>query len=119
MFQRFAFDAERDADCWLVATSAGEVGVNISCDRLITELDSAGHLLQRFGRLNRFGETEGVATVVVGKKNEGAELDTLAYLESLGGDISPRALRENPPGPECLSPEPNRASLLPWLIDVW
>ena len=118
-FKRFTDNAERKGDCWLVATSAGEVGVNISCDRLITELDTADHLLQRFGRLNRFGETEGTATVVVGKKASDAERSTLRYLESLNGNVSPRVLRERPPDRECLSQEPNRASLQPWLVDVW
>ena len=118
-FKRFTDNAERKGDCWLVATSAGEVGVNISCDRLITELDTADHLLQRFGRLNRFGETEGTATVVVSKKVSDAERATRRYLESLDGNVSPRALRERAPDRECLSQEPNRASLQPWLIDVW
>lgn len=118
-FKRFTSGARVDGDCWLVANAAGEVGVNISCDRLITELDSADHLLQRFGRLNRFGETEGVATVLVGKKHDERELETLDYLQGLDGDVSPRALRENPPQPGCISAEPRRAPLEPWLIDVW
>ena len=95
------------------------MGINISCDRLITELDTADHLLQRFGRLNRFGETEGTATIVVGKKLSDAERANLRYLESLNGNASPRVLRERPPVRECLSQEPRRAPLQPWLIDVW
>ena len=118
-FKRFTVNSERKGNCWLVATSAGEVGVNISCDHLITELDTADHLLQRFGRLNRFGEAEGTATVVVGKKVSEAEQATLRYLRSLNGNASPRIFRERPPDRECLSQEPNRASLQPWLIDVW
>ncbi len=118
-FKQFTEAAPRDRECWLVATSAGEAGINLSCDRLITELDTADHLLQRFGRLNRFGETEGVATVVVGKKHSERELATLDYLKQLDGDVSPRALRERPPTSDALSPEPRRAPLQPWLIDVW
>lgn len=119
-FKRFMDNASRKGNCWLVATSAGEVGVNISCDHLITELDTADHLLQRFGRLNRFGETEGTATVVIGKKKTSdAERSTQRYLESLNGNVSLRALRECPPNHECLSQEPKRASLQPWIIDAW
>ena len=92
-FKRFTTNTNEMGDCWLVSTSAGEVGVNISCDHLITELDTADHLLQRFGRLNRFGETEGTATVVVGTKTSDAERSTMRYLESLNGNVSPRSLR--------------------------
>lgn len=110
--------------CWLVATSAGEVGIDLSADRLITDLDTADHLLQRFGRLNRFGETEGDAYVVYADKQvKGDKADarlksTLDYLGSLPG-ISPEALRVKPPPAEALSPEPKLAPLLPWHIDVW
>lgn len=111
--------------CWLVATSAGEVGIDISCDRLITDLDTADHLLQRFGRLNRFGETEGAAHVmyspqqVSGDKGDARRLKvTLDYLRTLP-DVSPETLREHPPPPEALSATPHFAPLLPWHTDVW
>jgi len=119
-FQAFQSAQRPEGDHWLVASSAGEVGVNLTCDHLITELAEADHLLQRFGRLNRFGETEGVATVVCAtKKLSDRELATRKYLESLRGDASPRSLRELPPPTDCLSAEPRRAPLLPWHIDVW
>ena len=124
-FRRFLEGAAPTADCWLVATSAGEVGVNISCDRLISEFDTADHLLQRFGRLNRFGETDGTATVIYSpkalKSNKASEAErqTLKYLQSLDGDVSPKTLRAKSPPPDCLSPEPRCAPVLPWHIDVW
>jgi CRISPR-associated endonuclease/helicase Cas3 len=40
----------------LVCTSAGEVGLDISADFLITEFTNIERLLQRLGRLNRWGE---------------------------------------------------------------
>lgn len=40
---------------FLVATSAGEVGVDISADHLITDLSTFESMAQRFGRLNRYG----------------------------------------------------------------
>ncbi len=111
--------------CWLVATSAGEVGIDLSADRLITDLETADHLLQRFGRLNRFAETEGDAYVVYspaqagGDKGDAPRLRaTLKHLESLNS-VSPEALRRAPPPAEAWSREPRRAPLHPWHIDVW
>lgn len=41
---------------YLVCTSAGEVGVNISADHLICDLTTFESMAQRFGRVNRFGK---------------------------------------------------------------
>ncbi len=56
LFQDFLRTRPPDLPCWMIATSAGEVGVNLSCSRLITTLATADHLLQRFGRLNALGK---------------------------------------------------------------
>ena len=40
----------------LVATSAGEVGIDISADHLVTDLPPFDALAQRLGRVNRYGE---------------------------------------------------------------
>lgn len=122
--------AERpQEDYWLVATSAGEVGVNISSDRLITTLDTLDHLLQRFGRLNRFGETDGVAYLICGEKEK--DKRKAAALEFLrrrlpaiedAYDISPAtlfALHRNKEYEEAYTEPPLLAPLLPWHIDVW
>jgi CRISPR-associated endonuclease/helicase Cas3 len=120
---------ERPAErYWLVATSAAEVGVNLTSDLLITDLETADHLIQRFGRLNRFGETEGVAHLVhaqaLDAKQE-REARTLEYFAGLSGsaeegyDISCRHLRENPPTSDTLSEEPLLARLDSRLIDLW
>ena len=50
-------DETRNAETvYLVCTSAGEVGVNISADHLICDLTTFESMAQRFGRVNRFGE---------------------------------------------------------------
>lgn len=127
VFKAFA-GAERPSESyWLIATSAGEVGINISADRLITDLDTLDHLLQRFGRLNRFGETTGEAYVLVSNASQKedrnkAALDFLRSLDSCGNetyDISPAALfgRELPSA--ACSEVPLLAELHDWLIDVW
>ena len=127
VFKAFA-GAERPSESyWLIATSSGEVGINISSDRLITDLDTLDHLLQRFGRLNRFGETTGEAYVLVSNASQKedrnkAALDFLRSLDSCGNetyDISPAALfgRELPFA--ACSEVPLLAELHDWLIDVW
>ena len=127
VFKAFAGRQRPSESYWLIATSAGEVGINISSDRLITELGALDHLLQRFGRLNRFGETEGEAFVLVSNADE-KELQkakTLDFLRSLPMtgentyDISPAALfgRELP-ADACTEP-PLIAPIHDWLIDVW
>lgn len=49
-------DTAGDRKPVLVCTSAGEVGLDVSADFLITEFTSIERLLQRLGRLNRWGE---------------------------------------------------------------
>ena len=44
-----------DGTVYLVCTSAGEVGVNISADHLVCDLSTFESMAQRFGRVNRFG----------------------------------------------------------------
>lgn len=116
----FSADHHDGQPHWLVATSAGEVGINLSCDRLITDLDTADHLLQRFGRLNRFGETEGDAHVLYTAKNlQKPELAaTVGYLQNLDS-AAPGELWAHPPPLEALSTAPNLCPIHPWLLDVW
>jgi CRISPR-associated endonuclease/helicase Cas3 len=44
-----------DAPVFLVCTSAGEVGVNLSADHCVCDLSTYDSMAQRFGRVNRFG----------------------------------------------------------------
>jgi len=46
----------RDGTVFLVATSAGEVGIDLSADHLVTDLPPFDALAQRLGRVNRYGE---------------------------------------------------------------
>ncbi len=112
--------------CWMVATSAGEVGINISAERLITDLDTLDHLLQRFGRLARFGESAGIAHVLVAKEDlkDEHKVAALAWLENLPKangrhDISPASLFGRELNSDACSPTPLIAPLHPWHLDVW
>ncbi len=105
IFQRFLPESNRDKDVvmakgtvFLVCTSAGEVGVNISADHLVSDLSTFESMAQRFGRVNRFGLcTDTRIDVVYPKKFEdddnGSRLKkTFKLLELVKGDGSPTAL---------------------------
>ncbi|RJQ72315.1 MAG: type I-U CRISPR-associated helicase/endonuclease Cas3 [Desulfobacteraceae bacterium] len=72
VFQRFLPESSLidDAEAargtvFLVATSAGEVGVNISADDLVCDLSTYESMAQRFGRVNRFGKCDDSSITVV------------------------------------------------------
>jgi CRISPR-associated endonuclease/helicase Cas3 len=128
VFRAFSKPEIPKEPCFLIATAAGEVGINISADRLITDLDTVDHLLQRFGRLNRFGETAGQAHMLVSETEEKDE-DNKPVLEFLRNklpvtqdgriDISPMALFGlDLPAAACSQP-PLQASLHDWLVETW
>jgi len=85
---------------YLVCTSAGEVGVNISADHMVCDLSTFESMAQRFGRVNRFGKGDDTEIHVVHPKPDGFEDKapdprrklTLALLERLNGQASPAAL---------------------------
>jgi CRISPR-associated endonuclease/helicase Cas3 len=49
---------------YLVATSAGEVGVDLDADEIVCDLTHLDSMIQRFGRLNRLGRTKSTIEVV-------------------------------------------------------
>lgn len=53
---------------YLIATSSAEVGVNLDADDGLCDLSTLDSMIQRIGRINRFGETESTITVVVDEK---------------------------------------------------
>jgi len=89
-----------DGTVFLVCTSAGEVGVNISADHLVCDLSTWDSMAQRFGRVHRFGEPEShVAVIDVvhpetfdEKAPNPQRKATLELLRRLDGDASPKAL---------------------------
>ena len=46
----------KEGSVYLVATSAGEVGIDLSADHLVTDLPPFDALAQRLGRVNRYGD---------------------------------------------------------------
>ncbi|MGH8012019.1 MAG: type I-G CRISPR-associated helicase/endonuclease Cas3g, partial [Candidatus Binataceae bacterium] len=56
--------ARQQGTVYLVCTSAGEVGINISADHLVCDLTPFDSMAQRLGRVNRFGDGDARTDVV-------------------------------------------------------
>ncbi|HKV79933.1 MAG TPA: type I-U CRISPR-associated helicase/endonuclease Cas3 [Candidatus Sulfotelmatobacter sp.] len=116
----------------LICTSAGEVGLEVSCEFMITESASGERLAQRFGRCNRWNESQQAHIYVINPTKQGEEETelspkqsaikaTVEYLKSLAdhgwADVSTGNLYDNPLPAETFSPVPaslslNKASLI-------
>jgi CRISPR-associated endonuclease/helicase Cas3 len=117
---------------YLVCTSAGEVGVNISADHLVCDLIPFDSMVQRFGRVNRFGDGDSRIDVVYPKEialedeYERRRARTLDLLRVLEGDASPAALAELQQCPdlhvaveESFAPAPLILPTTEILFDAW
>ena len=114
-FKQVVTDGSKHA---LIATSAGEVGLDISCELLITEIAAAERLAQRFGRCNRWSECDEAYVYVVNsakqrkddeeqRRRQSAIAETVAYLKVLdddGIDVSTGNLYHHPIPAEAFSP---------------
>jgi len=99
IFKRFMPGSQSDKPTvYLVCTSAGEVGVNISGDHLVCDLSTFDSMAQRFGRVNRFGKRFDTEVHVIHptefeeKEYHQRRKKTLHLLRELNGDGSPDAL---------------------------
>jgi CRISPR-associated endonuclease/helicase Cas3 len=93
---------------YLVATSAGEVGIDLDADHMVSDLTTLDSMVQRLGRVNRLGEASAhigifeampAADDSAGKDRAERIAHTRTALLSLpandeGHDASPVALRE-------------------------
>ncbi|HTN01212.1 MAG TPA: type I-U CRISPR-associated helicase/endonuclease Cas3, partial [Planctomycetaceae bacterium] len=117
---------------FLVSTSAGEVGVNISADHMICDLSPFDSMAQRLGRVNRFGDVESQVDVVYPESfGEGDRLATarertlelLRQLPESDGeyDASPNGLRSIPMEDQQsgFSPQPTVLDVDDILFDAW
>jgi CRISPR-associated endonuclease/helicase Cas3 len=115
---------------FLVSTSAGEVGVNISADHLISDLSTFESMAQRLGRVNRFGECDHTeVTVFHPAPSSFDEKDvfdlrlarTLALLQSLGGEASSDHLMALDAGAKAnaFAPLPQIMRTSDMLFDAW
>ena len=89
IFQAFTRTEEPTEPHFLVATSAGEVGIDLTCARLITDVAGVPSLVQRFGRCNRFAEVPSAEMYVVACDKDWAIYgNDLDFITSLNGDGS-------------------------------
>jgi CRISPR-associated endonuclease/helicase Cas3 len=122
---------------YLVCTSAGEVGVDISADHLVCDLTPFDSMAQRFGRVNRFGKGDACVDVVH-EPLDAAKVDELQPLElarfhtlKLLGELplveadrrnaSPAALGDLPEAKRhvAFSPMPGIPAVTDILFDAW
>lgn len=121
---------------YLVCTSAGEVGVNLSADHMICDLSTFDSMAQRLGRVNRFGERDDAQVALVHSKelikggkladlNERRErtLELLRKLPKMEDqlDASPRSLSGLPVDERlaAFAPEPTMLPATDILFDRW
>jgi len=132
-FKRFLKNGGSGETVYLVCTSAGEVGIDISADHMVCDLSTFESMAQRFGRVNRYGLRDNTRIDVVypsklddNHKLTPARTNTLKLLEHLNGDASPKALGDlrDRTGLPCkiegaFAPEPAILSATDILFDAW
>ncbi len=120
----------KEGTVYLVCTSAGEVGVNISADHMVCDLSTFDSMAQRFGRVNRFGERDDSAIAVLHPTafDPKDDLDsrrekTLAVLRKLNGDANPRGLKSlnatEKERTDAFAPTPRFLPMTDILFDSW
>lgn len=129
VFRRFLPKAAPENETvYLVCTSAGEVGVNISADHLVCDLSTFDSLTQRFGRVNRFGDRTDTEIHVVhpSEFDENDEISrrqqkALQLLRALNCDGSPKALGALNPDDRlaAFAPTPTILPTSDILFDSW
>jgi CRISPR-associated endonuclease/helicase Cas3 len=87
VFRRFLPDEPEEAcdlPAFLIATSAGEVGVDLDADHMVCDLVSWERMVQRLGRVNRTGRPEvALVDVYVAAPKEDPEDDFTEQLDLL------------------------------------
>lgn len=126
MFSPHRNREEQDRAYFLVATSCAEVGVNLDGDFAVCDPTLADSFIQRLGRVNRFGNTSSVVTVVHDESLAHASEQTRATLEMLkqlnngeGLSASPLALRAIEFPENCYPPKPVCPPLDSARLDDW
>jgi CRISPR-associated endonuclease/helicase Cas3 len=117
---------ESQQTVYLVCTSAGEVGINISADHLVSDLVPFDSMAQRLGRVNRFGNGNAIVDIVhpdsFGEEEYDARREkTLRLLRRLQGNGSPEALGALPSTERiaAYSPQPEALPISDILFDAW
>lgn len=140
VFVRFLQESDRSQDVtpaqgtvYLVCTSAGEVGVNLTADDMVCDLSTFDSMAQRLGRVNRFGDRRDTQVDVFHPDPETFDETkpnpqrkaTLELLHRLHGDASPKALMtlmeslSSDQQQAAFAPEPIILPATDILFDAW
>lgn len=136
IFARFMHGSDATPEpgtVYLICTSAGEVGVDISADHMVGDLSPFDSMAQRLGRVNRFGDGDAGVEVVYAEPGEDPKpLDevlvrTLSLLRRLPmredkrHDASPAALGSLPLSErqDAFTPGPQILAATDILLDAW
>jgi len=101
-FMRGSIAEARSGTVYLVCTSAGEVGVNISANHLVCDLTPFDSMTQRFGRVNRFGDGDARIDIVhrkfdsVGNGEQGSPTTAYSSDEEATASTEPEVKTEKP-----------------------
>lgn len=133
-----AQESPTQAPAFLVATAAGEVGIDVDADHMVCDLVAAERMIQRLGRVNRRGDATAAQVDVVvappGPKADPALTARLAACrtalaklppgEDGRHDASPDAIRAWRPDhatevEAATTPAPLRPALTRALADAW
>ncbi len=128
----------RGEPVFLVATSAGEVGVDLDADHMVSDLVAWERMVQRLGRVNRYGEGKAHIHVIdqgpPDEKKAGTQavarhravralLDVLPKDSDGGGRAGPGTLRDLAANPArvaaATTPMPLYPALTRPLVDAW
>jgi CRISPR-associated endonuclease/helicase Cas3 len=133
VFRDFRLNPARpppDHSEYLVATSAGEVGVDLDADEMVCDLTHLDSMIQRFGRVNRLGRTESAIQVRQLPPRRADDVDerliatreALLSLPEVGQDgrkASPLALQVLNERHDAFSKPPRTLPLTDVLLDNW
>ncbi len=133
-FRRFDPGARRvsDGTAYFIATSAGEIGLDIDADVGLFDLTTLDRFIQRAGRVNRRGMGVGALRLIHAGGDEAppalrhhavTALRLLGALPAIDGaaDASPLALSrlcDHPEYPDAIEPPPRTRRLEPSIVDM-
>jgi CRISPR-associated endonuclease/helicase Cas3 len=85
-------EANLERSAFLIATSAGEVGVDLDADHMVSDLVAWERMVQRLGRVNRRGSGNATVVVVVDREPEPSESTTKALEKKAESEDAKRQL---------------------------
>ncbi|MDO9537130.1 MAG: type I-U CRISPR-associated helicase/endonuclease Cas3 [Thermoplasmata archaeon] len=134
-------DIPMERPTFLIATSAGEVGVDLDADHMVSDLVAWERMVQRLGRVNRFGNGDANVKVIVSydKKIKDKEREMLNSTRKLFEALPEKnGIRSGSPQILCnlkskattddelkslfekaITPSPLRPALTRPLVDAW